>query len=164
MDQLLAPIGIDLWTVLVAILNTLVLTLFLKKFFFQKIKDVIDSRDKEISDMYLVAKSTQDDVLNLKKTYEDNISNAKDKALEIVNQATITANKRSEEIVNQANLDATNLKEKAFSTIELEKKKAVLDIKQEISNLVIDASSKVLEKELNKETHKQLIDDFISEV
>ena len=53
---------------------------------------------------------------------------------------------------------------KAEESIELEKKKTLNEIKDEIAGLSVMIASKVVEKEINEADHKRMIEDFISKV
>ena len=53
---------------------------------------------------------------------------------------------------------------KAEADILQEKKKAVNDIKNEIGGIAMEIAGKVVEREINEEDHKKLIDEFIENV
>ena len=63
-----------------------------------------------------------------------------------------------------ARAEVAALKTKADQEIESERRKAAGELKNDISELVLDIAGKVVEKELDASTHKSLIDDFISRV
>ena len=75
-----------------------------------------------------------------------------------------TATARSEEIISQAHAQAAQIKSKASSDIEMEKKKAINDAKNEISGLAMAIAGKVVERELNTADQSALIDHFINEL
>ena len=75
-----------------------------------------------------------------------------------------TANSRSEEIIGQAQQAAAQIKSKASADIEMEKKKAINDAKNEISGLAMAIAGKVVERELNTADQADLIDRFINEL
>ena len=54
--------------------------------------------------------------------------------------------------------------ERAQEQIESEKKKAVNEIKDGITDIALMAASTVLEKDMNTADHNKLIDDFIDKV
>ena len=83
---------------------------------------------------------------------------------DILSNAQKTATARSEEIIGQAQQQASQLKLKAAADIEMEKKKAINDAKNEISGLVMAIAGKVVERELNEADQAQFIDRFIEEL
>ena len=74
-----------------------------------------------------------------------------------------SASKEAEEIVTKAKASAEAIKEKAALEIEHEKARVKKQIKEEISEVAFLAASKVVLKELDEETHKKYVDDFIEQ-
>ena len=70
----------------------------------------------------------------------------------------------SDEIIAQANDKATAMIKKADESIALERKKAVNEIKDEISSISVEIAQKVVQREINEDDHKQLIDSFIDSI
>ena len=60
--------------------------------------------------------------------------------------------------------EASRLKEKAQEDIRLEQKKAVNQMKDEISGMAVAIAAKVAEKEIRQEDHEALIEKFIEEL
>jgi len=151
-------------TLIAAILNLFLQLLFVKIFFLDKIKAILDQRreaaDKEISD----AQAAHAEAKQIKETYEQNMREAKAKADSLIVSAQKTASLRSEEIISQAQQTAAQIKAKASSDIEMEKKKAINDAKDEISGLAMAIAGKVVARELNEADQNQLIDRFIEEL
>ena len=110
------------------------------------------------------AAKAKDEAQAMKDEYEKNMADAKNKASEILINAQRNASIQSEEILKQANAQAVAIKEKAKSDIDQEKRKAVNEIKDEIGGMAVDIAGKVIEREIRKEDHKKLIDDFIANV
>ena len=70
----------------------------------------------------------------------------------------------SEPILAEARAEAAALREKAEADIVSEKKKAVNEIKDEISDIAILIAEKVVEKEITPADHEKLIAQFIDRV
>ena len=100
----------------------------------------------------------------LKKEYEQNMLDAKDKANQIVTSAQKTAAIQSEEILKEAADQAAAIKSKAEKDIAQEKRKAVNEVKNEIGGIAMEIAGKVIEREISEEDHAKLIDEFISNV
>ena len=150
---------------LIAQICNLFIQLFLaKKFFLDKVKAILDQRreaaDKEITD----AKAAHAEAEVIKQTYEQNMKEARAKADDLLLNAQRTANSRSEEIIGQAQQAAAQIKQKAAADIEMEKKKAINDAKNEISGLAMAIAGKVVARELNSADQEQMIDRFIDEL
>lgn len=154
-------IGLDLWGLFVAACNVFILYSVLKKLLFETVKSVIDARENEVTTLFNEAEKAKTEAYDLKNHYDRSIENAKDKATEILQEATQVATKRSDAILEQASAEAQTLKQKAEASIEQERKKVVSELRSDISDLVIQAASKVIEKEITADDHKQLILNFV---
>ena len=164
MDLYQSLVTVNPVTLIAQICNLFIQLLIVKIFFLDKIKAILDQRreaaDKEITD----AQAAKAEALVIKETYEQNMKDAKAKADDILMNAQRTANSRSEEIISQAQAAAAQIKSKASADIEMEKKKAINDAKNEISGLAMAIAGKVVERELNAADQSAMIDNFINEL
>ena len=147
-------VGIVPWTFIAQICNLFLQVYLIKRFLFKPVNEMLAKR-KAMADAQLQdAAKAKDEAQAMKDEYEKNMADAKNKASSI----------QSEEILKQANAQAVAIKEKAKSDIDQEKRKAVNEIKDEIGGMAVDIAGKVIEREIRKEDHKKLIDDFIANV
>ena len=164
MDLYQSLVTVNPVTLIAQIANLFIQLLIVKIFFLDKIKAILDQRreaaDKEITD----AKAAHAEAAEIKATYEQNMKDAKAKADDILMNAQKTATLRSEEIISQAQQTAAQIKSKASSDIEMEKKQAINDAKNEISGLALAIAGKVVERELNSADQADMIDRFIDEL
>lgn len=157
-------IGVNPWTALFQLINTIAVFLVAKKFLFVPVKKMIDDRQKEIDDMYHDADEAKQRSRALEAEYAQKISEAQATGDRIVQEAVIRGQSREEEIVRQAKQDAAAIREKAEADVAMEKKKAINDAKDEISGMAMAIASKVVERELTEADHARLISDFIDEL
>lgn len=152
------------WELCVTICNLLIMFVILRKFLFGPINKMLESRENEVREMYATAEADRLAAETMKRDYTASIANAKEEAAQITANATKRAAARSEEILADANRQASDMVRKAEESIELEKKKTLNEIKDEIAGLSVMIASKVVEKEINEDDHKRMIEDFISKV
>lgn len=164
MDLYQSLVTVNPVTLIAQICNLFIQLFLAKKFFLDKVKAILDQRreaaDKEITD----AQAARAEAEEIKKTYEQNMREARAKADDLLLNAQRTANSRSEEIIGQAQQAAAQIKQKAAADIEMEKKKAINDAKNEISGLALAIAGKVVARELNAADQEQMIDRFIDEL
>ena len=151
-------------TLIAQICNLFIQLLVVKIFFLDKIKAIIDKRREAADAQITEAENAKAEALAIKQTYEQNMLQAKAKADDLLMTAQRTANSRSEEIIAQAQQQAAQIKSKATADIELEKKKALNEAKNEISDLAMAIAGKVVARELNAEDQADMIDRFIDEL
>ena len=151
-------------TLIAQICNLFIQLLIVKIFFLDKIKAIIDQRREAADKQITEAETAKSEALAIKQTYEQNMLEAKAKADDLLLTAQRTANSRSEEILAQAQQQAAQIKSKAAADIELEKKKAINEAKNEISDLAMAIAGKVVARELNAGDQADMIDRFIDEL
>ena len=151
-------------TLIAQICNLFIQLLIVKIFFLDKIKAILDQRREAANKQITEAETAKSEALAIKKTYEQNMLEAKAKADDLLLTAQRTANSRSEEIISRAQQQAAQIKSKAAADIELEKKKAINEAKNEISDLAMAIAGKVVERELKDSDQASLIDGFIREL
>ena len=164
MDLYQSLVTVNPVTLIAQICNLFIQLFLAKKLFLDKVKAILDQRreaaDKEITD----AQAARAEAEVIKQTYEQNMKEARAKADDLLLNAQRTANSRSEEIIGQAQQAAAQIKQKAAADIEMEKKKALNDAKNEISGLAMAIAGKVVARELNSADQEQMIDRFIEEL
>ena len=151
-------------TLIAQICNLFLQLLVFKIFFLDKIKAILDQRREAADKQLTEAENAKAEAMTIKKTYEQNMLQAKAKADDLLQTAQRTANSRSEEIIAQAQQQAAQIKSKAADDIALEKKKAINEAKDEISDLAMAIAGKVVGRELNAGDQAEMIDRFIDEL
>ena len=157
-------LNINFFTALFTLVNTVVLFLVLKKFLFKPVMKMIQDRQKEIEDMYADADCAQANAKAMEAEYKQKLSVASETGERIVKEAVARGQAREEDIIRQANAEASAILDKASADIALEKKKAINDAKDEISDMAMAIAEKVVGRELNARDHAKLVDSFIDEL
>ena len=122
---------------------------------------MIDSRQKEVDDMYADAEKARTDADALKSEYDEKIGRATEESEEIRRKALRAAQLKEEEIIKEADEKAERIIERAREEVELEKKRAINEVKNEVSGLAIGIASAVIERDVSESEHKAFIDSFI---
>ena len=157
-------IGINFWTAFFVLMNTLAIFFVAKKFLFVPVKNMIDSRQKEIDAMYDAAGAAKESAQALENEYKEKLAQAQKTSDRMVKDAVARGQNRQDEIISQANAEARAILDKAAADIAQEKKKALNDAKNEISELAMAIAEKVVGRELNDVDQAKLVDEFINEL
>ncbi len=157
-------IGVNFWTALAVLLNTLGLFFVAKHFLFVPVKNMIDSRQREIDEMYDAAGKAKQSAAALEAEYQQKLSAAAETSERMVKEAVARGQHREEEIIRQANLEADAIRDKAAADIAQEKKKAINDAKDEISGMAMAIAGKVVGRTLSEADQASLVDHFIDEL
>jgi F-type H+-transporting ATPase subunit b len=160
-EQYLELISLNVWHIVVTIANLFILVLILKKFLWKPVKKVVAERQNQVESIYREATDSRDAAERDRLLYEEKLNNAQNEAEDIVRTATQKADRLSDEIVNEAKQKAVQTMKRAEEDIELEKKKAMNELKNEISGISVQIAESVVGREINEEDHRELIDSFI---
>ena len=154
-------LGVNPWTALFILLNTLTIFFVAKKFLFGPVMQMIEDRQNEIDTMYTDADTAKAQAQQLRTEYEEKLAQAQQTGEKIVKEATARGQARQEDILRQANAEANAIRQKAEADIAQEKKKAINDAKDEISVIALAIAGKVVGRELNDSDQNRLVDQFI---
>ena len=157
-------VGVNPWTALFVLLNTLTIFFVGKKYLFGPVTKIIEDRKKEIDDMYDSAGKAEKDAKAMEAEYRLKLENAGQTSERLVKEAVARGQAREEEIIRQANAEATAIRQKASADIQQEKKKAINDAKDEISEMAMAIAEKVVGRALSREDQANLVDHFIDEL
>jgi F-type H+-transporting ATPase subunit b len=152
------------WTIIAQICNLLLQVYLFKRFLFEPVKKIVQKRQDEVNEIYDSAAEADKQAKIAKDEYETMLASAKNEAADIVQSATLDAQQRSDEIVRVAKDEAATLKKKASADIERERRKALNEVKDDISGIALDIAEKVVEKEISAKDQQALIEDFIQKM
>lgn len=159
--KVLEFISIDAWTIIFQICNLLILLLLVRKFLWKRVTAVLEARQKEIDGIYDAAGRDRREAAQMKEDYTERMSSAREEADRLVKNAVDTAHTRGDTIVSEAKAEAAHLKQKAERDIEQEKRKAYSELMGEISGMAADIAGRMVEREINAEDHRELVEEFI---
>lgn len=154
-------VGVNFWTCLFTLLNLLILYKFMKKLLFKPVKNMIDARQQEIDDQYADAEKSKTEAAELKEQYQARLAAANAESEEILKEAHRRATLRGEEIIRDAQEKAAHTIRRADAQIEMEKHRAMNDIKDEVTGMAVEIAAAVLARDVNADEHSAFIDAFI---
>ena len=153
MPQFEELVGVNFWTALFVLLNTLAIFFVAKKYLTEPVMKIIAQRQKEIDDTYSKAEAARGEAQAMQAEYQQRLTQAK---------TGVTAAAQAEQLVEEARKEAQSIKRRAEADIEAQRKKAAGELKNDISAIALELAGKVVGKELDGETRKDLIDGFIN--
>lgn len=151
------------WTFLAQILNLFIQLFLLKKFLFRPISEVLEKRRAVADSVIHDAQLAKQEADRLKAGYEAHLLLAEAEASQILQHAQKDAAYRSDSILQEAQKQAADMKAKAEAELRTERKRAVNEIKNEIGSIAMEIAGKVIEREINEDDHRKLIDQFIKQ-
>lgn len=164
MIQTLDIITVNIWLILISFANLIILFFILKKFLYKPVKKMLESRNADIEAQYNDAEKAKKEAYEDRKAWNNKLASAQAEADAILKAAEHEAGVIGENIVSDANKKAEHIMRRAENEIELERRQAEADIKKELADVSAALAGKMLEREINKDDHRDLIASFINEI
>ena len=157
-------ITVNIWQIVVSLLNLVLLFLIIKKFLYKPFKNTLKQREEKLEQKYTEASEHLAEAENTRQELEKRLENAQEQADAIVAEATANAQRHMDDTTRAATLEAEAIVERARKNAELEVKKAQSEIKTQIVDVSVALSEKLIEREIKEEDHHKLIDSFIAQI
>ena len=137
---------------------------FCMKFIWPPLLKAMDERRARIAEGLAASDKAEKELAKAEAQVEAEIREARDKAGEIVDQA----NQRHSQILDQAKEDAVSERQRQVSAAESDIAQAANQAREElrasVASLAVLGASRILEKEVDAETHRELLDKLIAEI
>ncbi len=143
-------------------ITVIVLFLVLKKFFFEKVKNFMETRSNSIQDAFDSAEAVNRRADEKMQNYTKRIANVEAEGREIIRDAKIKADAQAREIIEDANKQATEILNKAEKNIEREKQKAMEEMRKEVAALAMLAAERIVEREIQNIGQDEIVDEVIN--
>lgn len=162
--EFLKALGVDPRLLIIQAAGFLILLYILRKYLFDKILTALKARREEVQETYRKSEQYREEAANLKANYERKITEAEEEAEKKLTAAVKEAKVLGTEIVEKSRQEAEIIKRKAHETVELERKKAAAEIRNQVVDLSILATQKLIETSISKAKTEELVDEFIKGV
>ena len=152
--------GLFVWT----IITFLLLLTVLAKFAWKPLLNILKEREDFIKSSLNDAEKAQQELARLNAEGEAIINKARGEAQSILAQGKVAATKLKDETLNDAKEKANMVIADAEKQIQVQKEKAIAEIKGEVVNLSLSVAEKLIKKNLSADDNKALIDESLTHV
>ena len=164
MERLFSLDAQFLFDTIVLALSMLVLFTLLSYILFNPVRDMLEKRRQRVADEQETAKRERQEAVAYKEEYEQKLKEIKKEAEEILSEARKKAMKNEAKIVAEAKEEAARIMERANAEIELEKKHALDDMKQEMIAIATMMAQKVVTASIDTKVQEGLIEETLKEM
>lgn len=152
--------GFAIW-----VLITMVIFLFVMgKYAVPVIMDALNERESRIKDSLEAAEKALSRAEEVSKDNEKALREAEVKAQKIRKEAIDDAEMLRAERIQKSKKEAEKIIVEARETIEQEKKRALIELRDEVARLAIQSASKIIDSELDEQKNDKLVDNFIKDI
>lgn len=146
------------------IIAVFALFLIASKLLFNPVRDMMQKRQDKIKNELDTAAQDMEEAAKLKADYESKIKDINKEAEAILSEARKKALANENKIVAQAKEEAARIIERAQTEAELEKKKAMDDVKREMIVIASMMAGKVVNASIDTAVRDSLIDETLKEI
>ena len=152
--------GLFVWT----IITFLILLTLLSKFAWKPLLNALEKREDEITNSLKNAEKARKELERLTTKGDEIIAQARSEAQAIVSEGKKAADQLKESTLLKAKEEAVTNLEQAKEQIQVEKDKAIAEIKGEVVGLSLSIAEKLVKKNLNEEDNKSLINESLKHI
>jgi F-type H+-transporting ATPase subunit b len=136
----------------------------LVKFAFPTLKKTMQARQDKIREDLEGAETARADAEREREDYRQRIQDSRQEAVTILEAARGDAERVRADIIARAETEANEIKARANDDIRLATERAQADLQSSVKDLSIELAEKVVERNLDPETQRALIDSYIAQV
>lgn len=155
--------GITWSGILLHLINLVILTVGLYLLLFKPVKKMIRERQEKVKKIEKENADLNEEVKELKDSSRKVLSEAKQEAAVIHDNAVKVANQKAGEIVGDAKTRAKTLIERTEAEMEAERKKMQTDVEKQIADVSLAVAEKVLGRSVSGEDNRRLIEESLKE-
>jgi len=134
------------------------------KFIWPLLKQAMDNRAQRIAEGLSAAERAQAELKDADARVADEIKKARSQASEIIDKAQQQANQILDKAKADALLEAVRQKAVAQADIDGMVGKARESLRGQVAALAMQGAQKIIQREINPETHKVLLDQLVAEI
>jgi len=156
-------LGINLSTLLAQIINFVILFGLLYLVAYKPIMRMFDERSKKIKESMEQTEYIKEQAAHAEEEVKKHLEAASKDGQGVIARAVRTGEEIRQKAQQEARQEAESLISKARLEIQRERDAAIDELRKEVADLTILAAGKVIDRSLDKEAHRQLIDKVLEE-
>jgi len=159
--NLLSPnTGLMFWTLIIFV----VLLFILARFAFKPLTAAVEAREQRLEAAIKEAEENRQKASQLLADQTKALDAARAEAQRVIAEGRVTGEKLRNEMLEQTKHQQHELLERARAEIDTERKRAIADLRREAVELALAGASKVIERNLDDQTNRKLVESFLATV
>jgi F-type H+-transporting ATPase subunit b len=152
--------GLMFWTLLIF----LVVWVILSRYAFKPITAAVEAREKALEDAIAAAKADRDEAAKILAEHKRQIEAARGDAQKLIAEGRAIGDKLRADMIEETRAQQQEMLERARREIEGEKVRAIAELRREAVDLAIAGASKVIEKNLDDESNRRIVESFLATI
>lgn len=155
---------VELGTMLFTLAAFLILLFLLSQFALKPLMRVMQQRQERIEEELKKAEAAREEAAKLIKDNQEAIIAARQEANAIIERAKTVSEREGQAIIESARKEAERVRDQALAEIAREREAAIVALKEEVSRLSVLIAAKVIEKEIDANKNRELVDQYLNQV
>jgi F-type H+-transporting ATPase subunit b len=156
-------LGISLPTLLTQVVTFIILLVILRFVAYKPLMRMLDERSKRVKESMEQAESIKEQAANAEEQVKKQLEEASREGQERINRALRAGEEVKQKAQEEAKQEAEALINRARAEIQRERDEAISGVRREFADLTILAAGKVIDRSLDKEEHRELIQKVLEE-
>ncbi len=163
MGQAIEALGINLPQLIAQIVNFFILLVILRLTLYKPILKMLDERKQKIHEGLNAAEIARAEAAQAQTNIQAQLDASRKEGQEIVGNAQQIATRIQADAREEAARDRELAVERARAEIQLERDRAIADLRGEFANITVSAAEKVIGQSLDRPAHQRIIDEALAE-
>ncbi len=162
MDKAVEALGLNLPQLIAQVANFFLLLVILRLVAYKPILKMLDERKQKIAEGLNAAELARAEAAQAQANIASQLQEGQRQAQEVVAGAQQIATRIQAEAREQANRDREESLVRARAEIQLERDRAVADLRREFADITVSAAEKVIGQSLDRTAHQRIIDEALA--
>jgi F-type H+-transporting ATPase subunit b len=163
MGQAIDALGINLPQLIAQVANFFVLLVILRLTLYKPILKMLDERKQKIAEGLNAADLARAEAAQAQANIQAQLDTARKEGQELVAGAQSIATRIQAEAREQSGRDREAALERARAEIQLERDRAIAELRTEFADITVSAAEKVIGQSLDRQAHQRIIDETLAE-
>ncbi len=163
MDKAVEALGLNLPQLIAQVANFFVLLVILRLTLYKPILKMLDERKQKIAEGLNAAEIARAEAASAQANIQAQLEAARKDGQEIVANAQNIATRIQADAREQAAKDREAALERARNEIQLERDRAIAELRSEFAGITVAAAEKVINQSLDRQAHQRIIDETLAE-
>jgi F-type H+-transporting ATPase subunit b len=163
LEDIVEGLGINLPVLLTQVVTFIILLLILRFVAYKPLMRMLDERSHRIKESMEQAEAIKEQSARAEEEVKKQLEVASKEGQERIARAVKAGEEVKQKAQSEARQEAETLLDRARAEIQRERDEAIGEVRREFADLTIMAAGKVIDRSLNKEEHRELIEKVLEE-
>jgi F-type H+-transporting ATPase subunit b len=142
----------------------LILLVVLWKFALPPVRKTMEARTERIRNDLMQAEAAKVEAEGVLARYQAQLADSRAEGQRLIEEARQAADSVRSDLERRAQADIVEMRQRAEADVEASKQQALADVRAEVATLALGAAERVVERNLDRDTQLQLIENYINSV